>query len=279
LRGRSPPVFIAHSRALRAVKTFGKGGFRLNDLLISALASVGLTAATLWAAGRFLGEKLFGHWLDGRLQRQNQAHAVELAQLKGAQNEGLEKLKNEQNREIEKLRGDIAHLQDRGKHSNDREYTALTAIWENYSDLYTLTNACVIAYIRYPDLQGMDDDGIVEFLDKTDFTAGERAAVRSAANANNGLSRVLHARSIAQARSAYFDFRALFDKQNVFIPKSLTHSFHEAADKCIRAITLREADAQGRRPLDVKDNLDFLEKGPETLKKLNDAVRERLHRE
>ena len=45
------------------------------------------------------------------------------------------------------------------------------------------------------------------------------------------------------------------------------------------AITLREADAQGRRPLDVKDDLDFLEKGPETLKKLNDAVRERLHRE
>ena len=204
------------------------------DLLISALVSVGLTTAVLLAAGRFLGERLFGHWLEGRLQSQKEAHEVRLAELK-----------SEQDRQIEELRGDIAHLQDRGKHSNDRECTALTAIWENYSDLYTLTNACVIAYIRYPDLQGMDDDGIVEFLDKTDFTAGERAAVRSAASANNGLSRVLHARSIAQARSAYFDFRALFDKQNVFIPKSLTHSFHEAADKCIRPLPCAKPTHRG----------------------------------
>jgi hypothetical protein len=27
----------------------------------------------------------------------------------------------------------------------------------------------------------------------------------------------------------------------------------------------------------MRDNLDFLQKGPGTLKKLNDAVRERLH--
>jgi hypothetical protein len=125
----------------------------------------------------------------------------------------------------------------------------------------------------------MDNDRIVEFLDKTDFTAGERAAIRSAANTNNGLSRVLHARSIAQARSAYFDFRALFDKQNVFIPKSLTHSFYEAADKCIRAITLREADAEGRRPAGMTHDHDFLKTSDQTLRSLNDAVRERLHRE
>src|SRR4029077_20648268 len=79
------------------------------------------------------------------LQRQKEAHELRLAELK-----------SEQDRQIETLRADISHLQDRGKHSNEREYAALTAIWENYSDLHTLTNTCVIAYIRYPDLQGMD---------------------------------------------------------------------------------------------------------------------------
>jgi hypothetical protein len=142
-----------------------------------------------------MGERLFGHWLEGRLQRQKQEDAVE-----------LEKLRNEQNRQIELLRADIGHLQDRGKHSNEREYAALTEIWEKFSDLHTLTNICIRVFMQPPDLERMDDDGIAKFLDKNDFTEDERVAVRNAANKNDGFSRVVNVRSIAQARRAYFDF-------------------------------------------------------------------------
>ena len=55
------------------------------------------------------------------MQSQKQAHAVELT-----------KLKSEQDRQIELLRADIGHLQDRGKLSNEREYAALTEIWEKF---------------------------------------------------------------------------------------------------------------------------------------------------
>lgn len=192
----------------------------MKDLLINAFVSVGLTTAVLLAAGRFLGERLFGHWLDGRLQSQKETHEVRLAELK-----------SEQDRQIELLRGDIGHLQDRGKHSIEREYAALTAIWEKYSDLHTLTNACM-GFVVYR-LPRMDEDGMAEFLDKAKLTAGERAAIRNAANRSDEYSRVMNARSIAQARSAYYEFRALFDKQNIFIPKSLAHSFYEAADACL----------------------------------------------
>jgi hypothetical protein len=165
----------------------------LIDLLISALLPVGLTAAALWAAGRFLGEQLFGHWLEGRLQSQKEAHEVELA-----------KLKSEQDRQIELLRGDIGHLQDRGKHSNEREYAALTGIWEKFAHFHAATGN----YVR----------GI-----------GQEAS----------------------AQHAYVEFRALFDTQNIFVPKPLADSFHEAMDQCIRAIALRKADEAGRRPADM----------------------------
>ena len=240
----------------------------MKGLLITAFTSLGVTLAGLWVAARFLGEKLFGHWLEGRLQRQKQEHAVE-----------LEQLKNEQNRQIELLRADIGHLQDRGKHSNEHEYAALTEIWEKFSDLHTATNNCIMGFVQFPDLERMDEDRIANFLDKNDFTEDERAIVQNAEDKNRGFSRVINVRSIAHARSAYFDFRSRFDKQNVFIPKSLADGLYEAADQCLRAIVQRGAEAQVRRPLDMKDDLDFLENGPETLKKLNDAVRERLHRE
>jgi cytochrome c556 len=134
------------------VREYSSGGrLRVIDLTASAVAtasSLGVTGAALWAAGRFFGEKLFGHWLEGRLQRQKEEHALDLEKLKGAQSEGLEQLKNEQNREIEKLRGDIGHLQDRGKHSNEREYAALAEIWEKFSDFHSATTDFRAAFYK-----------------------------------------------------------------------------------------------------------------------------------
>ena len=238
------------------------------DLLISAFASVGVTVAGLWVAGRFLSEKLFGHWLDGRLQRQKEAHDLRLAELK-----------SEQDRQIELLRGDIGHLQDRGKHSNEHEYAALTEIWEKFWTFTRPRTTASLDFVQFPDLERLDDDRIAKFLDKNDFTEGECAFVRKAEDKNRGFFACINVRSIAQARRAYFDFKARFDKQNIFIPKSLADSLYEAADQCLRAIVLRDAEAQRRKPLDMKDDLDFMKNGPETLRRLNDAVRARLHRE
>ena len=193
----------------------------MEHILVSALTSVLASTAVLLAAGRFLGERLFGHWLEGRLQSQKEAHEVRLAELK-----------SEQDRQIEKLRGDIGHLQDRGKHSNEREYAALTGIWEKYADLHAAT------------------DNYVGGVGQGDW-----------------------------AESAYVDFRVLFAKQNVFIPKALADSFREAADRCMRTIAWRKVDEAGRRPAGMAGANGFLEMGPQTLIMLNDAVRERLHRE
>jgi hypothetical protein len=141
-------------------------------------------------------------------------------------------LKSEQDRQIEKLRADIGHLQDRGKHSNEREYAALSGIWEKF----TMFHGAAGNYVR----------GI-----------GQEAS----------------------AQHAYVEFRALFDTQNIFIPKPLADSFNEALDQCTRAIALRKADEAGRRPAEMRGVNGFVVTGSETFRTLNDAVRERLHRE
>jgi hypothetical protein len=172
------------------------------------------------------------------------------------------------------VRGDIGHLQDRGKHSNEREYAALTEIWEKFCDLHEAANSCVCGFLRLPDLQRMNDDEIAKLLDKNEFTEEERDAVRNAANKNDGFSLAMNMRLGVRARSAYRDFRVRLLRQNVFIPKSLADSFGEAADECKSALLLRNPGVRG------PDELDFLATSPGTLAKLNDAVRARLlHRE
>jgi hypothetical protein len=234
----------------------------------SAVASVGLTAVALWAAGRFLGEKLFGHWLEGRLQRQKEAHEVELA-----------KLKSEQDRQIELLRGDIGHLQDRGRRANEQEFSVLGAIYDKLEDLFDLTSRCVSVYVSAPALDRMDDEALAKLLEANNFTPGETAAVRNAKDKPASFSRVMTFRSVAQAQAAYDGFRTALDRQSIFIPKSLVDQLRAAGALCPGAIAARNADAEGRRGHSTIADLEFLDKRNQVLNDIRDAVRERLQYE
>jgi hypothetical protein len=86
-------------------------------------------------------------------------------------------------------------------------------------------------------------------------------------------------RSIAQAQTAYDDFRTVLDRQSIFIPKSLADRLYAAGDLCPGAIAVRRADAEDRRPHDMMNDLEFLEKRERVLNEIRDAVRERLQYE
>ena len=232
------------------------------------MASVGLTAVALWAAGRFLGEKLFGHWLDGRLQRQKEAYEIELAGLK-----------SEQDRQIELLRGDIGHLQDRGRRANEEEFSAFRAICDKLEDLFDATSRCVVLYVSAPNLDRMDDEALTRFLAENDFTPGEKAALQNADNKPAAFSRVMALRAVAQAHSAYDDFRTVLDRHSPFIPKTLVDQLRAAGALCPGAIAVRNLEARGRPPAGMTSDLDFLEKRDQVLNDIRDAVRERLQYE
>jgi hypothetical protein len=78
-------------------------GATLQYLFYNAVVSVGSTLVTLGAAYKLFGERLierlFGHILDGRLQKEKERHELALANLK-----------HEQDAQIEDLRAMIAHL-------------------------------------------------------------------------------------------------------------------------------------------------------------------------
>jgi hypothetical protein len=240
----------------------------VTDLIITAVTSVGLTGVVLWAAGRFLSEKLFGHWLNGRLQSQKQAHEVELA-----------KLKSEQDRQIGLPRGEIGHLQDRGRRANEEEFSAFRAICDKLEDLFDATSRCAALYVTAPNLDRMDDEALTRFLPENEFTPGERAALQNAKDKSAAFSRVMAFRAIAQAHSAYDDFRTVLDRQSIFIPKSFVDQVRAAGALCPGAIAVRDAEARGRPPPSMTNDLEFLEKRDQVLNDIRDAVRERLQYE
>jgi hypothetical protein len=237
----------------------------IRDWLPSALISVGSTAAALWATYHFFAERLFGHLLDARLQRQKQDHEVQ-----------LERLKYEQAKQIEALRADIAHLSDREKRSNEYEHQALSEIWMKFVELYEATYGCVVSFIQLPDLDRRSDDQVVSILNRLELTKDEEALVLKSQSRNDSAYRVLRLRSISNAQTTYSQFRTILENKGIFIPNEFKEGFSAASDLCSRAILLRNAEERGRRPAGMTDDLDFQKTGRSIRDALRQAVSNRL---
>jgi hypothetical protein len=244
-------------------------------VLFNLLVSIGSSVASWVVIYRFFGEKLFGHFLDIRLQRQKADYDVKLEGLKHEQSEKLEALKYEQSKDIETLRAEISHLTDRGKHSNEREYLALSAIWEKYVDLHYATHTAVASFIQYPDLNNATSAELDDFLAITELSDRQKENIRLANDKNKSFSRTIIGGYINSARRENYELNLQLAKNGIFIPKGLKQTFLEAEGMCAMAIAQRMAEQDGRG-VGTGYDLEFLQKGTSTLENIQDSVRERL---
>jgi hypothetical protein len=231
----------------------------------AVVVNVVTTLATLGVLYRVFGEKLIGHFFDRRLEA-----------FKNAQTRDLELLKHEHNQQIEQLRSEIGHLADRGKHSNEREYTALSAIWEKFVDLYYATSQCVIAFVQYPDFVRMSDDEIKEFLDTTDFSKDQKAAVLTSQDRGRSFSHITTRRYINEALVQFYEMNRSLHKLGIFIPRDLKQQFEAAGKMCSSVIAQRRTEHGENLRTGLKFDSEFLAHGEAALEGLKDAVRARL---
>jgi hypothetical protein len=115
--------------------------------------------------------------------------------------------------QIEQLRARLAHITDRGARSNELEYAAVVAAWENFVDAYIATHNCIVSFISHPDFARMSDDDVVRYLKTTDFSDIQQKQVLEASDKNKMYSKVTELRFIAKAGSAIFDARSVLRKQ------------------------------------------------------------------
>jgi hypothetical protein len=158
--------------------------------LLQTVISAGFILAFFGLAPAKLGERLLGHYLDQRLSS----------------------VRHEQNEKIEELKAQLAHLSDRGSRSNEREYNALTAVWDKFVEAYLSTHTCVISFIQHPDLDRLNNDEINAFLSSEDVSDRQRQAILSASDKNKAYSDVVQIRQINRALKDTFEARILLRK-------------------------------------------------------------------
>jgi hypothetical protein len=203
----------------------------MNAAIQFLLVNIALPAASVLAILRYFGDKIFGHVLDRRLEKEKERHELALTNLK-----------HEQDRQIEDLRAKIVHLTDRGKHSNEREYSALSTIWEKYVDLYYATRVCVVAPMHYPTLNSMSETDVAQFIDTTELSASQKLKVLASDNKERSFSQTTRWRYTARAGTEYYEFSLMLHKLGIFILKGLKDQFAENAENCNKAIAQRSTE-------------------------------------
>lgn len=217
----------------------------------TALASAG----TLAILSTQVGEKYVSH----RLER------------------GLEKIKHEHDAQIESLRAQLSHLSDRGRHANEREFEALSEIWDLFVEAFLATNTCIASFMEFPDFSRMSDADTQEFLNSTEFSEGQRKYVMGATNRNNAYSRTVTIRDINKAGSDLHKVRLALRKKGIFIPKALGDRLRASIEEMSRAQVARRVSFSYPAHRD-EDATNFLSRAEDFITEIGELVRDRLIR-
>ncbi|MDI2078316.1 hypothetical protein, partial [Bradyrhizobium sp. Mp27] len=126
------------------------------------------------------------------------------ALIKFRYDRNLEAFKADQSRDLESVKERLAHLGDRGKRSNELEFSATRAVWEQFMEAYAATDAAILGFVELPDLARYSEEERQVYLNNTDFSSLQKQQVLEAGNPTDMYSKVFLWRKIANAREAIF---------------------------------------------------------------------------
>jgi hypothetical protein len=192
----------------------------------------------------------------------------------------LSDLKDAQNQKIEALKEQLNHLGDRGKRSNEKEYDALSAIWDQFCDVVQSTDRAVVQFMEHPDLNRMTDEDLKILLNSTTFSEQQKDGVLRSDDKNKAYSQTVRWMLISKAHNQIFDFRVSLKKRSIFIPSGLLEPFEAAIEICAKAevaefVRFRHPDSA----LGHADTLAFLKQKDALLASLRDMTRARVLRD
>jgi hypothetical protein len=192
----------------------------------------------------------------------------------------LERLKDFQNQKIEALKEQLNHLGDRGKRSNEKEYDALSEIWNQFCDVVQATDRAVVQFMEHPDLNQMTKEEVKRLLDSTTLSEQQKEGVLESSDKNKAYGQSVRWGLISKAHNQIFELRASLKKRSIFIPPNILEPFEAAIEICAKAETaefvrFRYPDSA----IGHEDTLAFLKQKDALLASLRDVTRARVLRD
>ncbi len=220
-----------------------------------AVVASGTLGVAVYGVFKLLGEK----WLNAKFE------------------ERLAAYKHAQQRELEHLKFEINSLMDRTVKLHQKEFDVLPEAWGRLTDAHGITAAVTSALQQYPDLNGMHEEQLAEFLEECDLLKWQKAELLSITDKNRYYIKAVNLKKISRARDACVEFGVYLLKNGIFIPEPMKSKFSELDHIIYSALIEHELNENEDLRPRLRESLQaLLGKGAEVLKSLEEDVQARL---
>jgi hypothetical protein len=143
----------------------------------------------------------------------------------------LEGFKADQNRELERLKEQLSHVGDRGKRSNEMEFSSIKLVWVAFVKAWLSTNTCMGMSIRFPRFESMSEEEVKSFASSSGLSERDQEALLSATDRAKEYTTIEKWRMVREAQIDIYNARLTLREQRIFMPEEITNEFSEVIER------------------------------------------------
>lgn len=179
----------------------------------------------------------------------------------------LETYKAENSLQLERLKERLNHLSDRGRRSNELEFTSIELVWKAFVKAWLSTNTCVGGMTTIPNFSGMSEDEVKSFAFSSGLNETDQKTLLQSSDREREYLTIISWHRVNEAGKDIFDARLTLREQCIFMPESLSKEFENIIE--------RMSGAQVERRLSLQHpNIRSYEFGEASTKWINDCSTE-----
>jgi hypothetical protein len=190
----------------------------------------------------------------------------------------LEAYKHQQNLEIQRLRIEIDSMLSRVLKIQEKEFEVLPEAWNKLDEVYFKIMGLVHPFQMTPDIDGMNEFHLEEFLSKIDLSESKKNEIRSSPMKSDVYSEAIFWKNINEAKFAIGEFQKYIGKNSIFLPPSLKKGFEDLSKSLSSVLIEKEVGKEANDHKMEFSSFEKLQKEVEPLyKSIETEIHSRLH--
>jgi hypothetical protein len=145
--------------------------------------------------------------------------------------ERLASFKHQQDIEIQRLRVEIDSTLSGVLKSQEKEFETLSEAWNKLDEAYAHVKNLVSPLQYHPNLDGMTEARLKEFLDETDLRDTEKGVIYQSSEKSNEYQEIVFWHRLHQVKLACSDLDKCVVRYGIFFPPNLKEQFNEIVNE------------------------------------------------
>jgi hypothetical protein len=195
--------------------------------------------------------------------------------------QALEGFKAERIRELEQLKEQLNHIGDRGRRSNELEFTSIELVWRAFVKAWLSTNTCIGSMTQVPRFASMPEEDVKSFAASSGLSASDQKLLLTASDREKEYLNIISWQRVIEAGLDVHHARLTLREQRIFMPEDITKAFEEVIERMSGAQVERRLSLENPQIKSYefgKASTDWMQDCVPTFEGLAKVANERLFR-